>query len=196
MPTSATLLSINPNCKNADFYLSGGGINPNTGGAVYINVYLTDTTTGLGTQIYQGDPDVDTNADSTVNFNVSSLTDSTNLLYNAGNAELDAIIESITSFNGLFNFEFIDNVGEDIYTTSTYVLGTCAIDCCMANLLNPVINCNCEGGDCHDTIRKIEKILILIRCAVVDAANGNIAAAQEKYNKAVELCDSTCDCNC
>jgi hypothetical protein len=81
-------------------------------------------------------------------------------------------------------------------THSCYALGTCAIDCCMTNLLGTVINCNCEGGDCHDVIRKIEKILILIRCAVVDAANGDIAAAQEKYNKAAELCDSTCDCNC
>ncbi len=196
MPTSATLLNLSPNCKNADFYLSGGGIVPETGGSVYINVYLTDNTTGLGTQIYQGDPDVDVFDDGTINFNINALTSETNLLYNTGNAELDAIIEGITSFNGLFSFEFISNSGEDIFTASTYALGTCAIDCCMANLLGTVINCNCEGGDCHDTIRKIEKILILIRCAVVDAANGNIAAAQEKYNKAVELCDSTCDCNC
>jgi hypothetical protein len=196
MPTSATLLNLSPNCKNADFYLSGGAMVPNSGGTVYINVYLTDTTTGLGTKIYEGDPDVDTNYDNTINFNVSSLTDSTNQLYDTGDAELDAIIESITSFNGLFSFEFTSNIGEDVYTTSTYTLGTCAIDCCMANLLGTVINCNCEGGDCHDVIRKIEKILILIRCAVVDAANGDIAAAQEKYNKAAELCDSTCDCNC
>lgn len=199
MPTSATLLNLSPNCKNADFYLSGGDIIPNQGASVYINVYLTDTTTGLGTKIYEGDPDVDTNADGTINFNVSSLTSETNMLYdvnNVNNAELNAIIESITSFNGLFSFEFIGNIGEDYYTASTYTLGTCAIDCCMANLLGTVINCNCEGGDCHDVIRKIEKILILIRCAVVDTANGDIAAAQEKYNKAVELCDSTCDCNC
>lgn len=196
MPTSATLLNLSPNCKNADFYLSGGNVLPNAGGTVYINVYLTDTTTGLGTKIYEGDPDVDTNEDGTINFNINSLTDSTNQLYDAGNAELDAIIEGITSFNGLFSFEFISNIGEDIYTASTYTLGTCAIDCCMANLLSTVINCNCDGGDCHDVIRKIEKILILIRCAVVDTANGDIAAAQEKYNKAVELCDSTCDCNC
>lgn len=196
MPTSATLLNLSPNCKNADFYLSGGNVLPNVGGTVYINVYLTDTTTGLGTKIYEGDPDVDTNEDGTINFNIDSLTDSTNQLYDAGNAELDAIIEGITSFNGLFSFEFTSNIGEDLYTASTYTLGTCAIDCCMANLLGTVINCNCEGGDCHDVIRKIEKILILIRCAVVDTANGDIAAAQEKYNKAAELCDSTCDCNC
>ena len=46
-------------------------------------------------------------------FNIDSLTDSSNQLYNAGNAELDAIIESITSFNGLFSFEFRSNSGED-----------------------------------------------------------------------------------
>jgi hypothetical protein len=197
MPTSAKLLNLSPNCKDVDFYLSGGAINPSTGGSVYINVYLTDATTGLGTKIYQASYDVDTNSDGSINFNVDTLTDSDiNEIYDVGNAELDALIESITSFNGLFSFEFRSNLGGNVYTASTYALGTCAIDCCMANLLGPVINCNCEGGDCHDTIRKIEKILILIRCAVVDTANEDIAAAQEKYNKAVELCDSTCDCNC
>jgi hypothetical protein len=198
MPTSATLLNLSPNCKNADFYLSGGAMSPNnnSGGTVYINVYLTDTTTGLGTQVYQGDPDVDANFDGSINFNVSSLTSSTNMLYDNDDAELDAIIESITSFNGLFSFEFISNDGEVDYTASTYTLGTCAIDCCMANLLGTVINCGCGEDECHDVIRKIEKILILIRCAVVDAANGDIAAAQLKYNKAAELCDLTCDCNC
>jgi hypothetical protein len=194
MPTSASLINLNPNCTSGEFYLSGGALTPNAGGAVYIDVYVVNGE--VETKIYDGDPDIDTNTDSSINFNITSLTDSTNMLYDQGDAELDALIESITSFNGLFKFEFTSNSGEDFYTASTYALGTCAIDCCMANLLGPVINCNCEGGDCHDTIRKIEKILILIRCAVVDTANGDIAAAQEKYNKAVELCDSTCDCNC
>ncbi len=194
MPTSASLINLNPNCTSGEFYLSGGALTPNAGGAVYIDVYVVNGE--VETKIYDGDPDIDTNTDSSINFNITSLTDSTNMLYDQGDAELDALIESITSFNGLFKFEFTSNSGEDFYTASTYALGTCAIDCCMANLLGPVINCNCEGGDCHDTIRKIEKILILIRCAVVDTANGDIAAAQEKYNKAAELCDSTCDCNC
>jgi hypothetical protein len=194
MPTSASLINLNPNCTSGEFYLSGGALTPNAGGAVYIDVYVVNGE--VETKIYDGDPDIDTNTDSSINFNITSLTDSTNILYNQGDAELDALIESITNFNGLFKFEFTSNSGEDFYTASTYALGTCAIDCCMANLLGPVINCNCEGGDCHDTIRKIEKILILIRCAVVDTANGDIAAAQEKYNKAAELCDSTCDCNC
>jgi len=194
MPTSASLINLNPNCTSGEFYLSGGALTPNVGGAVYIDVYVVNGE--VETKIYDGDPDIDTNTDSSINFNITSLTDSTNMLYDQGDAELDALIESITNFNGLFKFEFTSNSGEDFYTASTYALGTCAIDCCMANLLGPVINCNCEGGDCHDTIRKIEKILILIRCAVVDTANGDIAAAQEKYNKAAELCDSTCDCNC
>jgi hypothetical protein len=194
MPTSASLLNLSPNCTSGYFYLSGGGISPTTGGAVYINVYLVNGE--VETKIYEGDPDVNTTDTGAINFSVTSLTTNTNQLYDAGDDELDALIESIINFNGLFKFEFKSNEEEVDYIASTYALGTCAIDCCMANLLGTVINCNCEGGDCHDVIRKIEKILILIRCAVVDAANGDIAAAQEKYNKAAELCDSTCDCNC
>jgi hypothetical protein len=194
MPTSASLLNLSPNCTSGYFYLAGGAVSPTLGGSVYINVYLVNGE--VETKIYEGDPDVDTFPTGAINFSVTSLIDSSNLLYDQGDAELDALIESITNFNGLFKFEFTSNDEEVNYIASTYALGTSAIDCCMANLLSTVINCNCEGGDCHDVIRKIEKILILIRCAVVDAANGDIAAAQEKYNKAAELCDSTCDCNC
>jgi hypothetical protein len=194
MPTSASLINLSPNCTSGYFYLSGGEISPTVGGTVYIDVYIVNGE--VETKIYDGDPNIDTSLTGTINFNVNTLTDSSNQLYDQGDAELDALIESITNFNGLFKFEFTSNIGEEIFTASTYALGTSAIDCCMANLLGTVINCNCEGGDCHDVIRKIEKILILIRCAVVDAANGDIAAAQEKYNKAAELCDSTCDCNC
>ena len=199
MPTAATLLTVSPNCENADFYLSGGAINPTTGGQVYINIYLVNTD-GTETQIYEGNPDVDTYSDGTVNFNVSSLISGTNTLYDAGNATLDAIIEGITSFNGLFNFEFTSNDGEVFYTASTYILGICSVDCCMANLVSSVINCSC-GCDCEDdicnaTLKKVEKILILIKCAVIDATTGDPASALTKYNKALELCDSTCDCNC
>jgi hypothetical protein len=182
-------LTVSPNCNSVS--MDATEYDGETG---YIaNLYLVegDTTT----QIFQSTAQY--SSPMTITF--ENLTNSeVNLLYgqNETPTELDAIIEGITSFNGLFNFTLIDNIEEAVETPASYVLGTCAIDCCMANLLNPVINCNCEGGDCHDTIRKIEKILILIRCAVVDAANGDIAAAQEKYNKAAELCDSTCDCNC
>lgn len=199
MPTAATLLTVSPNCENANFYLSGGGINPTTGGQVYINIYLVNID-GTQTKIYEGDPDVDTANDGTVNFNVSSLISGTNMLYDNGNAELDAIIDGITSFNGLFNFEFISNYGETNYITTAYVLGTCSIDCCMANLVSSVIDCSCgcecEDDTCNATLKKVEKILVLIKCAVIDVTTGDTASALTKYNKALELCDSTCDCNC
>lgn len=185
-----SLISVSPNCTGANFAV----VSPNhTGTSDAIGkIYLVEGTEE--TQIFQSINPV--NIDTNWYFTIAHLVDANiNELYDAGNAELDALIESITNLNGLYKFEMIaDDIS--LETKTVYVLGTCAIDCCMANLLGTVINCNCEGGDCHDVIRKIEKILILIRCAVVDAANGDIAAAQEKYNKAAELCDSTCDCNC
>ena len=181
-------LTISPNCSTLSINVS------NIDESGYIaNLYLVEGE--ASTQIFQSD--VQTTGPATIT--IEDLTNSeVNLLYGQSETptELDGIIEGITSFNGLVNFTLIDNFEEAVETPASYILGTCAIDCCMANLLGTVINCNCEGGDCHDVIRKIEKILILIRCAVVDAANGDIAAAQLKYNKAAELCDSTCDCNC
>jgi len=193
MALLGTLLGVSPNCKAAEFALYPGTSEGNQD--VLVNVYLVQG--DLETQIYSNEGNETPGTYFTTSiykFTIENLVDDTNTLYNTGeNEELDALIESITSLNGLFKFEFINVDDPDVIT---YTLGTCAIDCCMANLLGTVINCNCEGGDCHDVIRKIEKILILIRCAVVDAANRDIAAAQEKYNKAAELCDSTCDCNC
>ncbi len=185
-----SLISVSPNCTAANFAV----LSPDHTGTsdALGKIYLVQGE--VETQIFQSANPV--NIDTNWYFVIEHLTDSViNELYNAGNAELDALIESTTNLNGLYKFEMIlDDISAE--TKTVYVLGTCAIDCCMANLLGTVINCNCESGDCHDVIRKIEKILILIRCAVVDAANGDIAAAQEKYNKAAELCDSTCDCNC
>ncbi len=194
MALIGSLISVSPNCTGANLVVT----NTNDIGTpdVLGSIYLIQGTEE--TKIYQSLNYVNIDTVNATNwlFNIEQLTDPTwNELYNVGNTELDALIESITNLNGLYKFVMtVDNENGEF--KETYVLGTCAIDCCMANLLGTVINCNCEGGDCHDVIRKIEKILILIRCAVVDAANGDIAAAQEKYNKAAELCDSTCDCNC
>lgn len=194
MALIGSLISVSPNCTGANLAVT----NTNDDGTpdVLGSIYLVQGTEE--TKIYQSSNYVNIDTVNATNwlFNIEQLTDPTwNELYNAGDAELDALIESITNLNGLYKFVMtVDSENGEV--KETYVLGTCAIDCCMANLLGTVINCNCEGGDCHDVIRKIEKILILIRCAVVDAANGDIAAAQEKYNKAAELCDSTCDCNC
>jgi hypothetical protein len=187
----ASLLSVSPNCTGATIAAlsSVQEGSPDLLGKIYLVQGEVETL------IFESELPINTNIE-TWEFIISQLTDTNlNVLYDAGNAELDALIESITNLNGLYKFEMIAD-DMSVETHSCYVLVTCAIDCCMANLLGTVINCNCEGGDCHDVIRKIEKILILIRCAVVDAANGDIAAAQEKYNKAAELCDSTCDCNC
>lgn len=187
----ASLVSVSPNCTGATIAAlsSVQEGSPDLLGKIYLVEGSTETL------IFQSELPINTNI-GTWEFIISQLTDvNLNILYNAGNAELDALIESITNLNGLYKFEMIAD-DESNETHSCYALGTCAIDCCMANLLGTVINCTCGESECHDIIRKIEKILILIRCAVVDAANGDIASAQEKYNKAAELCDSTCDCNC
>lgn len=188
MALETALTGVSPNCNAISFYTLTDSNN------YTVSIYLVEGSEE--TEIYR---QVDL-GDGTQSVVVDSLITDLNEIYGV-DPDLDAIIESITNFNGAFKvevkeYDLIDSVSTLIDSDYMYYLGTCAIDCCMANLLSTVINCNCDGGDCHDVIRKIEKILILIRCAVVDAANKDVASALEKYNKAAELCDSTCDCNC
>ena len=188
---------MSPNCTYAEFALYAGGATGNND--VFIDVYLVEGT--VETKIFSIDPDDDglggTYGDTAIQkFPIAYLTDSLNMLYNAGNDELDALIESITAFNGTFKFVFTDAI-DSTNTSTTYTVGTCSIDCCLANLIQTNLDCTCTDGDCCEDIKKAEKILILSRAATLDAANGDIAGATEKYNKAVELCgDTPCDCNC
>lgn len=193
MALIGTLLSVAPNCTAATFALYPGAVDTNND--VLVKVYLIEG--DVETKVYEnaGDGTGGTYFQTSIyKFTVENFTDATNSLYDAGDAELDAIIEGITSLNGLFKFEFSN--GEDP-NVITYSLGTCSIDCCLANLIQNNLDCNCSGDDCCEDIKKAEKILILTRAAILDAANADIAGATEKYNKAVELCGATpCDCNC
>jgi hypothetical protein len=152
-----------------------------------ISIFLIEG--DVETEIYRG---VD-NASEVNTVNIDNLTDSNfNEIYDV-TAELDAIIEGVLSFNGIFKIEVTDEVD----TVEYYSIGTCSIDCCLANLIQTNLDCTCTDGDCCEDIKKAEKIFILTRGAILDAANGDIAGATEKYNKAVEICDAQpCDCNC
>ncbi len=189
---------MSPNCTYADFAMYAGQIQGETG--VFIEAYLVEGE--VETKIFEMDTTGDP-LEGTIGYGFAMqkfaadfLTDPLNILYDAGNAELDALIESITTFNGTFKFVFI-NADDNTNTSTTYTVGTCSIDCCLANLIQANLDCTCTDGDCCEDIKKAEKILILSRAATLDAANGDIVGATEKYNKAVELCGSTpCDCNC
>lgn len=184
MALSISLLGVSANCQAVSTTVTGSTAN------YALRVYLLEGE--VETLVYQ-EADIDETSYPVTTVNIADLTNSTfNELYDT-DPDLDLIIESITSFDGLFKVTIDDGDTTEI----VYSIGTCSIDCCLANLIQNNLDCNCSGDDCCEDIKKAEKILILTRAAILDAANADIAGATEKYNKAVELCGATpCDCNC
>ena len=184
MALSISLLGVSANCQSVSTTVTGSTDN------YTLRVYLLEGE--AETLIYQ-EADIDETSSPVTTVTIEDLTNSTfNELYDT-DPDLDIIIESVTSFDGLFKVTIDD--GDT--TERVYSIGTCSIDCCLANLIQANLDCTCTDGDCCEDIKKAEKILILTRAAILDCANGDIVGATEKYNKAVELCGSTpCDCNC
>lgn len=183
MALSSSLLGVSVNCESVSLTVNGAANN------YAIRIYLLGDTETL---IYQ-EVDIDQNTAPVSTVNIHDLVDTLfNDLYNT-NATLDTIIESVTSFDGIFKFTIDD--GSEIATI--YSIGTCSIDCCLAELIKNNLDCTCVDGNCCEDIKKAEKIFILLRAAIIDAANSDIVSATAKYNKASELCLNTpCNCNC
>ena len=70
------------------------------------------------------------------------------------------------------------------------------VDCCIAKLVHDAINCTCKCDKCKEDLKLAEKIFLLIQAAEYDATLGLGDGAQEKYNKAKELCTERCACGC
>ena len=73
---------------------------------------------------------------------------------------------------------------------------TADIDCCIAKLVHDSINCTCKCDKCKEDLKLAEKIFLILQSAEYDAALGLADGAQEKYNKAKELCTERCACGC
>ena len=73
---------------------------------------------------------------------------------------------------------------------------TADIDCCIAKLVHDSINCTCKCDKCKEDLKLAERIFLLIQGAEYDATLGLADGAQDKYNKAKELCTERCACGC
>ena len=88
----------------------------------------------------------------------------------------------------------------------TAVLVACNIDCCLANLTQELIDCECDCPKCSTSLAKAQKIFLLLRSAqtalqqISEDTAVNYAAhlqdANQKYLKAKELCGARCGCDC
>jgi len=103
------------------------------------------------------------------------------------------VTSSMISLSGVLT------VLEDIGATNApraYLIGTCELDCCVANLLQTSIDCACNCSKCDDDLRKAEKIHLLSESAKYAVINSNITDAINKYKTAKSFCDETCGCGC
>jgi hypothetical protein len=84
-----------------------------------------------------------------------------------------------------------------------YVVSTCAVDKCLVLLTDKLLSCDCTTPACAALLNKAQKIMLLIKSAEATAGritrpedNVLVTDAQAQYKKAVQFCDSDCDCGC
>ena len=110
---------------------------------------------------------------------------------------------SLPSQYGLYRICLIENGDEQVCKP---VLIHCNVDCCITKLTNELLACACDCPKCATTLAKAQKIFLLLQSAIsaVELSNtiegsvntGYYIDILNKYKKAVELCDSTCGCDC
>ena len=109
----------------------------------------------------------------------------------AGNTTLT--LNQAQPFAGVYVFAF--NQGE--HSFSTAVLAGCALDCCLGDAMDDYSACPCDPAK-SPKLEKAMKIYLLQTAARADLEGFfiNAGRATEKYNKAINLCTSSCDCGC
>lgn len=77
------------------------------------------------------------------------------------------------------------------------VLAACTLDCCIANEINDYMACPCDPTE-SPKLDKATKVFLLREGAEADLSASilNPDNAIAKFNKATELCASSCGCGC
>ena len=111
--------------------------------------------------------------------------------------------DNLPSQYGLYKICLIEDGEEQMCKP---VLIACDVDCCLTDLVNELLACACDCPKCATSLAKAQKIFLLLQSAqsAVDLANTMEGAVNmgyykdilNKYKKAVELCDSSCGCDC
>tara|TARA_R110002074_G_scaffold136116_4_gene280837 strand:- start:1268 stop:1882 length:615 start_codon:yes stop_codon:yes gene_type:complete len=98
---------------------------------------------------------------------------------------------------------------DDISSRYAYLAVGHIIDCCLAEKLHTIIDCNdCNSSKCNDNLQDAQKMFLFKKASEYSISNipqasgptsantiGLLEDAVNKYNKAVELCSSGCGCS-
>tara|TARA_R100000808_G_C2135617_1_gene143977 strand:+ start:703 stop:1230 length:528 start_codon:yes stop_codon:yes gene_type:complete len=135
---------------------------------------------------------------------VSPLTNPTITFSGGGGyGSLNIDVDNLSDANGLYKICLIEGGVEQVCKP---VLISCNVDCCLTDLTNELLACACDCPKCASTLAKAQKIFLLLQSArsaveLAQTADGSVNMGYykdilNKYKKAVELCDSSCGCDC
>jgi len=118
----------------------------------------------------------------------------------SGRGRINVPIANLPSANGAYKVCLSEQTIEYICKP---ILIKCDIDCCLTKLTNELIDCACDCPRCATSLAKAQKIFLLLQSAAsaVEIASANPSTGyfkdiNDKYNKAREICDNSCGCDC
>ncbi len=129
-----------------------------------------------------------------------------------GTFTLSIPLSQFTSFNlaweGVYMLEMNTTINNaPVKSYGSILLGK-TIDCCIADKMYSVVDCDCTDDKCNESLIDAQKMFLFKRSAefvlkslsnqegpTAITAQAAIQDAQNKYDKAVELCSSGCGCN-
>ena len=128
---------------------------------------------------------------------------STSITYDVstGKGKINIPTSNLPAANGVYKACLVEG---GIEQSCKPVLIHCDIDCCLTKLTNELIDCACDCPKCSSALAKAQKVFLLL-----DSANSTLELAGSstnssgyyedivnKYNKAKEICDNSCGCDC
>ena len=132
----------------------------------------------------------------------SSLTKT--ITYGAGSTagRLNVTLDDL----GGFGFYIVSLKEGGVEVARRPLLLHCDIDCCLTKLTNELIDCACDCPKCASSLAKAQKVFLLLQSALSTADimsgssdsfnSGFYQDISDKYEKAKEICDNSCGCDC
>jgi len=137
-----------------------------------------------------------------------NTTTSFNVTFSNSFVKLRIPLDTLNSSSGVFMITLTElAAGNTAVSATKAVLVHCDIDCCLMKLTNELLACECDCPRCSSALAKAQKIYLLLQSAIgkVEEINagpqgstvmGEYEDIVDKYQKAKELCDGSCGCEC
>ena len=118
-----------------------------------------------------------------------------------GNGYINIPVSNLPAANGVYR-ACLEEAG--IAVSCKPVLIHCDIDCCLTKLTNELLDCACDCPKCASSLARAQKVFLLLESAnstvelasTSGSSSGYYEDIVDKYNKAKQICDNSCGCDC